>query len=277
MPFITINNRTLHYLDVGKGPALLLGHAYLVDHAVWREQIAVLSEKFRCIVPDLWGHGLSSATPDTNISIRSLSEDYWVLMQALDIKEYSVLGLAVGGVWAVQMALDYPDSVNALVLINPGVVDGDANSRHYYTELLNTVEQHQYIPNDVVEKLIPLFFSQHVQKEREELTQEFKSNLFAIEGPKLSTLVNMGRNILDFCEIQGVESLQVPTLILAGESARICSPQLSKAYSEKIAGADLRMIPKAGHMPCVEQPEVVNTHLQEFFGKLYPGSVSPLF
>ena len=274
MPFITINNRTLHYLDVGQGPALLLGHAFLVDHEVWREQITVLSKSFRCIVPDLWGHGLSSPTPKSNISIRSLSEDYWVLMQALDIPNYSVLGLAVGGVWALRMALDYPESVKALVLINPGIVNANSSSRQYYNDLINVVERHQYVPNDVVEKLIPLFFSQDGSTEKNELALQFKSNLFAIEGAKLSTLVNMGRSILEVCEIDGVESLKMPTLVMAGEKARICSPKLSKSYSERITGADFRMIPKAGHMPCIEQPELVNRHLKEFFSKLYPSQVS---
>ena len=86
MPFITINNRTLHYLDIGEGPALLMGHNYLASHAVWREQVRVLSHNYRCIVPDLWGHGDSAAVPNHKVSIRSLAEDYWVLMQALVLK-----------------------------------------------------------------------------------------------------------------------------------------------------------------------------------------------
>jgi pimeloyl-ACP methyl ester carboxylesterase len=270
MPFITINNRTLHYLDTGEGPALLMGHNLLANHAVWREQVSVLSQRYRCIAPDLWGHGLSAPTPGNKISIRSLAEDYWILMQALDIKTYSILGLAMGGVWAIQMALDYPDSVNSLVLINPGAVDSTATTRLYYAELLNRAEQNQHVSTDMVDQLIPLFFSQYTQSERNELTIEFRNNLIGVTGANLSTMLKMGRSVIDLEDVVGnLDKLSVPTLILAGENARICGPIQSKHISEKIPGSDLRMIPNAGHMSCLEQPDIVNHHLQEFLGQVY--------
>ena len=168
------------------------------------------------------------------------------------------------------MALDYPGSVNALVLISPGVDDVPLKSRAYYLELLNQVDSQRFVPEQIVEQLIPLFFSGHTRNMRNELTREFKDNLVRVEGEKLSTLINMGRDILKLGEaFEGLDRLTVPTLILVGESGKICSPEQSLRFSKKIPGADLRTIPKAGHMSCLEQPDIVNDYLQEFFGRVY--------
>lgn len=252
-----------------------MGHTYLANHEVWRKQIAVLSESYRCIVPDLWGHGLSSAAPDKRISMRSLVDDYWVLMQALDIREFAVLGLAVGGMWAIQMALDYPKSVNALVLINPGLVEVSKEARDYYSRLLNLVENDQHVSRDVINQLSTLFFSASTLGSQHELTEEFAKNLIAIKGDNLATVVNMGRNIIEVGEtIDNIERLDVPTLILSAENARVCSPKQSRYLSEKISGAHLRFIPESGHFSCLEQPDIVNQHLREFLGRVYPASAS---
>jgi len=270
MPFITINNRTLHYLDVGEGPALLMGHTYLANHSVWREQINVLSQHYRCIVPDLWGHGLSSPTPGEKVSVRSLSEDYWVLMQALDIARYSVIGQAVGGMWGIQMALDYPSSINALVLISPSALEYTQENRQFYSELFSFTERQQTVPRRVVEQLVPLFFSLASQQEKPELAMEFEDSLFNMKGDNLSTVVDMGRNILEKSEgLVGLDRLAVPTLILAGEHAKRCSSKQSQLLSENIQGADLQLIPRAGHLSSLEQPEAVNLHLSAFLGRVH--------
>ncbi|MGL5668106.1 MAG: alpha/beta fold hydrolase, partial [Shewanella sp.] len=51
---LNIAGSQLSYLDIGSGPALLFGHSYLWDSAMWAPQIASLSQQYRCIVPDLW-------------------------------------------------------------------------------------------------------------------------------------------------------------------------------------------------------------------------------
>lgn len=60
MPTLEVNNRELHYLDEGEGPTLLFGHSYLWDSTMWRQQLAALRTSYRCLVPDLWGHGQSA-------------------------------------------------------------------------------------------------------------------------------------------------------------------------------------------------------------------------
>ena len=61
--FIEIDGARMSYIDQGQGFPVLLGHSYLWDAEMWQPQIDALSQHFRVIVPELWGHGRSDAPP----------------------------------------------------------------------------------------------------------------------------------------------------------------------------------------------------------------------
>ena len=84
-----IEGQQLAYLDKGDGPALLFGHSYLWDSQMWAPQIEVLSQSYRCIVPDLWAHGESEAAPASTESLVDYAQHMLALMDHLDIEEFS--------------------------------------------------------------------------------------------------------------------------------------------------------------------------------------------
>ena len=71
--FMEIAGRRMAYLDEGQGPALLFGHSYLWDSAMWAPQIEALKEHYRCIVPELWGHGDSDVLPEGPCTLATLA------------------------------------------------------------------------------------------------------------------------------------------------------------------------------------------------------------
>ncbi|HBL7235467.1 TPA: alpha/beta hydrolase, partial [Serratia marcescens] len=70
---------SLHYLDVGSGFPLLLGHSYLFDLNMWAPQFEALAKRYRLIVPDLWGHGDSPALPTGRNSLSDIAADHLAL------------------------------------------------------------------------------------------------------------------------------------------------------------------------------------------------------
>ena len=62
MPHVEANGETLHYTDAGSGPAILLIHSMGADVAMWRDQVAALSDRYRCIAFDCRGHGAAPTT-----------------------------------------------------------------------------------------------------------------------------------------------------------------------------------------------------------------------
>ncbi|MDE1461640.1 alpha/beta fold hydrolase [Spartinivicinus poritis] len=75
---------------------------------MWKPQIEVLSKNYRCIVPDLWGHGLSDTPLNMPYTIAQMAEDYWLLTKELGLEHFAIVGLSVGGMWGCQLALSQP-------------------------------------------------------------------------------------------------------------------------------------------------------------------------
>src|SRR5471030_3378612 len=114
MPFATIDGQPLHYTDQGTGPAVLLAGSYLWDQAMWAPQIAALSQQYRVIALDLWGHGESGRLPEGTTSLDDIARQVLALLDHLDIDRVTLVGLSVGGMWGVRLALSAPQRLNGL-------------------------------------------------------------------------------------------------------------------------------------------------------------------
>ncbi len=105
MPVLTIKGRALYYEDRGEGFPLLFGHSYLWDSGMWEPQVEAFSSHYRCIVPDLWAHGRSDPPPEAPYSLEAIADDHWALAQALGLGRFAIIGLSVGGMWGIHLAL----------------------------------------------------------------------------------------------------------------------------------------------------------------------------
>lgn len=264
MPKITINNRSMHYLDEGEGPVLLLGHSYLWDHNMWREQVAELSQNFRCIVPDLWGHGDSDPL-EGDVSIQTLADDHWQLMQALEIDRFSIIGLSVGGMWGTQLALDHPEAVEKLVIMDSYVGAEPEQSQQHYYQMLAMVEQLEMIPPPMIEQLIPIFLSNDTQVYQPQLVAHLSESLMAFSGKRALSLVEMGRAIFGRKDnLAQLAKITIPALVITGEFDIPHPPHETEQMAGLMTNSRFEIIPKAGHISALEQPEAVNDVLRAF-------------
>lgn len=106
----------------GSGPALVLLHGYPQNHMCWLNIVPELSAHFTCIVPDLRGYGDSDAPKDTSpvhetYSKRQMARDIVGLLNHLKLPRAHILGHDRGGRVAYRMALDHPDRVDRLGII----------------------------------------------------------------------------------------------------------------------------------------------------------------
>lgn len=113
----------LHYHQAGEGPAFVLLHGSGPGVSGWsnfRGNLPVLAERFRVIVPDMPGFGLS-ALPELDRAYPRIAADAVAeLLDQLGIERASILGNSMGGYVAAEMALAHPDRVERLVLMGPG-------------------------------------------------------------------------------------------------------------------------------------------------------------
>jgi pimeloyl-ACP methyl ester carboxylesterase len=154
---------TMTYLDLGIGDAVLLGHSYLWDAEMWRPQIEILARRYRVIVPNLWGHGGSGPMPSGTRTLGDLATQHLALMDRLGIERFAVLGLSLGGMWGAELAMQAPDRVTALALLDTYLGPEPQISRSKYFALIDAIAAAKAIPEPMLDMIVPLFFAPDVE------------------------------------------------------------------------------------------------------------------
>ena len=117
MPIFREVTRPLYYLDRGAGEPLLLIHGLGSSAADWAFQIPALEPHCRVLAPDLPGCG-HSAAPEGAYEISGMAQALWALLEGLGIPAASIVGFSLGGAVALEMALQRPEAVPRLAIIN---------------------------------------------------------------------------------------------------------------------------------------------------------------
>ncbi|WP_299013408.1 alpha/beta fold hydrolase [uncultured Photobacterium sp.] len=268
MGTFTIDSKVMNYLDKGEGPVLVLGHSYLWDHTMWAPQIEVLSQHYRCIVPDLWAHGQSDAAPEKTRSLRDYADDILALLDHLNIEEFSVIGLSVGGMWAAELALKVPARVKALVMMDTFIGYEPEVTHAKYFGMLDTIAEQQAVPAPLVDVITPMFFAKNAVQDNPELVANFREFLENLKGERAVDVTRIGRMVFGRRDtFEDIEKLTLPTLIMVGVEDMPRPPLEAQLMHDAIDGSEYVVIPKAGHISNLEQPEVVTNKLIEFMEK----------
>ena len=107
----------LHYEEYGHGTPLLLVHGLGSSTLDWEKQIPALSARYRVIVPDVRGHGRSDK-PRERYSIAGFSADLIALIEHLNLGPTHYVGLSMGGMIGFQLAVDQPQLLKSLCIVN---------------------------------------------------------------------------------------------------------------------------------------------------------------
>ena len=146
MPTITANGVTLHYLQMGSGPDLVMLHGLSGNLAVWHlRMVPLLQEHFRVTTYDLRGHG-NSSMPPSGYTTRNMATDLCALLDELGIAQADIVGHSFGADIALHFALIHPNRVRRLALIEPGIPALMQDRKHvdwegwkYWAEILESL------------------------------------------------------------------------------------------------------------------------------------------
>lgn len=129
MPYLTLNEVTIHYRIDGRAdaPVLLMSNSLGTSLAMWDPQMDALSAHFRVLRYDTRGHGQSSVPPGP-YTIAQLGGDMLQLLDHLGIESAHICGLSMGGITAMWFALHHPDRLDRLVLSNTAAWIGPASN-----------------------------------------------------------------------------------------------------------------------------------------------------
>jgi pimeloyl-ACP methyl ester carboxylesterase len=260
MPELTLpHGITIHYEEPNPdgSPAVLLLHGLGSAGADWLLQFEPLTQAgYRVLAPDLRGFGQSSWPGQT--SVQAMAGDMGLLLRQLDTAPAHVVGISMGGTVALQLALDQPDLVRRLVLVNTFArLRPQGLSGYLYFPLRMALMYTLGMETQarlVVQRIFP-------RPDQEELRRQLFQRI-AHTDPRAyrATMWALTRfNVED-----RLGEIRVPTLVVTGEEDTTVPPAVQRRLAESIPGAQHVVIPGGGHAVIADSPDEFNRVLLGF-------------
>jgi 3-oxoadipate enol-lactonase len=224
---------------------------------------------YRVIVPDLRGHGASSAAEEP-CTVADLAADIGALLDHLGISDAGICGLSLGGMIALRLAIDQPHHVACLVI---------ANSRASFAGSEMTV---------IVEGWVTVLLQPEGPLNRLRATWPKLANDSFRDSPagraafdgwvqvaqtvKGSSLANVASGMSDFDVRDRLSAINKPVLVIAGEYDRLFSAEDGREISSAVGGSQYAIISGAGHLSNIDSPDQFNRLLLSFLALHFPSS-----
>jgi 3-oxoadipate enol-lactonase len=255
----------LRYEELGKGPAVVFLHAFPFDHAMWKPQLAPLTEAgFRALAPDLPEFGES--TPGSEVFAIERGADVVAdFLEALEIEKCIVVGLSMGGYIALALARRHPKRLRALVLADTKAAPDDASARANRDRLIADVMAAGAAA--AVEALFPKLFCDATRKHNPAAIEEARAIVLRQRPAAIIAGLYALRDRPDAAP--GLSAIAVATLVLVGEHDAVTPPLTAARIAGSIPDAELVHIPGAGHLSNLENPDAFNAALLAFLKKLH--------
>jgi pimeloyl-ACP methyl ester carboxylesterase len=252
------------YAQNGQGIPLLLIHGFPLNREMWAAQIQALSNEMRVIAPDLRGHGESEAVAG-NYSMEMLAEDCNALVEHLGIDQPIVVcGLSMGGYIALAYYRLYPSKVAGLILAATRAGADSAEGKQNRDKTAAKAEEEG--PEAVVEGMLPKMLSMKTYEENPDLVEQARS---IMEKTTTNGMVGALMGMKNRPDSTGMlEQIEVPTLILYGADDQIIPFEDVETMQDAIPDVHLRILPDAGHLLNLEQPELFNRAVLTFIENL---------
>jgi len=275
--FEEINGLRVHYKVIGKGPPdLVLLHGFGASLFSWREVMEPLAALCRVVafdrpafglterpMPGDW-HGDSPYGPESQVSLTV------GLMDRQGMEEAVLVGHSAGGRIAVLTALEYPRQVRALVLVAPALGAGDGPPG-WVNPLLGTPQMRRLGPllvrsiSSSGEGTIRLAW--HDPKRiTDEIMEGYTKPLQVEDWDRALWEYTISQRIEDL--VPRLHEIAVPVMVITGDDDRIVPPDRSADLVNHLPDARLVVIPRCGHLPQEEYPDVFAEEVARFLNGL---------
>jgi 4,5:9,10-diseco-3-hydroxy-5,9,17-trioxoandrosta-1(10),2-diene-4-oate hydrolase len=263
-----VGGPVVHYVDDGEGPPVLFLHGFGFSLFTFRRNLQWFAPKFRVIAPDLPGCGYSWLPGNYGATPAEMARYLKSLLDILEVKSAAVCGAGEGGVFALELALRFPDRVSALVLSSPGSL-----TRHFprylkqlATPLIGSLRIRAMGLGEMRDFLRWCYFSE-IRVDNYIVRQVFRpfENMHARD-----VLLKLLREYDDRYVHEHLRSVRCPTLAVWGENdlGRPCG--MAEIYKKAIPGAAACLIRNCGMLPHEEKHREFNEEMERFLADALP-------
>ncbi len=262
------NEFIISFEDSADRVPVLFIHGFPLNNTMWDFQVSGLADVARLITPDLRGHGLTEPTTTTPYTMELLATDCVNLLEFLGYKgPVVVAGLSMGGYVAFEICRRFPERVSGLILAatkaTADTIEGkSARDESARVVLAEGVEA-------IASGMLPKLLAPKTYADDPDLVDFLQEMMHATSPEGMAGALAAMRDRPD--SSPDLPGLLVPALVIHGEEDQLIPQDEAQAIAEAIPGAELAIIPDAGHMLNLEQPAVFNEIVRDFLESFYEG------
>ncbi len=267
MPHAQTNNIKLYYELHGRGEPLVLIPGLGYDGWMWHRMIPGLAERYQVIRIDNRGVGQSDK-PAGPYTAAMLAADVVGLLDALGLPKAHIMGHSMGGFIAQAFALDYPDRVDRLILSATNF--GGPRHVPISTEAMAVLMDMSGDPIERLRRGIAVSCAPGFVDVNPELVEQWVNYRVAHPidpaGYQAQLAIGLGLIAEAAAFDHRLTTVTAPTLILFGAEDKVVPPANAPLLADRIPGAQVEILPHAGHFFPFETPAAANAAVIGFLG-----------
>lgn len=239
--------------DRADAPTMVFANSLGSTMRLWDPVLPYLPDGLRIVRFDMRGHGESDA-PQPPYTMGAMVTDAAAVCDHFGVKDAMMVGLSVGGMVAQGLAVKRPDLVRALVLSCTAAKIGNPT---FWQDRISAVRTQGLA--GMAETILDRWFG-----------KDFRHTAEARQWRDMLTSITVDGYTGVCAAIAGTDfyattsGLRIPTLGIAGSEDPSTPPDLVRETVDLIPGSQFRLMRRAGHLPCVEQPADYAGHLRDF-------------
>jgi pimeloyl-ACP methyl ester carboxylesterase len=248
-------------------PVIVLIHGLGLNRQVWEKYRSRLGQRYCVLTYDLYGHG-ESAPPPRAPGLTLFSEQLTGLMDDLAIDQCVLVGFSLGGMINRRVAIDHPDRVSALAILNSPHDRGAEAQARAERQAMDAAAGG---PGATLEAAIERWFTPEFRHNHSDFLEQVRGWVLA-NDPQIYALC---RQVLAFGVVELIRPeppITHPTLVITCEHDSGSTPAMSQAIASEIAGAEVVIVPDLRHMGLTENTSFFINALSEFLDALPPGA-----
>lgn len=265
MPITKANNLDIYYEVHGSGEPLVLITGLGWVTSAWFNQVDAFKKNFQVILLDNRGAGRTEA-PDAPYSTLQMAQDVAALLEVLNIPAAHILGHSLGGCVAQQIAIHYPQKVKSLILFS---TFAKSLPRNQFVLGVSVEALQQNIPIALrARAFLPWIFGDNFLANNDYVSMMIAG---AVNNPNPQKSHAFLHQVMACCQHDTTKTLHkvtAPTLIIVGEEDVLTPLANSQQLATLIPQAKLSIVPHAGHIATMENPEYFNDLVLSFLQNL---------
>jgi uncharacterized protein (TIGR00369 family) len=253
------------YLRTGQGPPLVLLHGIPSSSYLWRDVIDPLSATFEVLAPDLLGYGDSDKRMDVDLSIAAQARYVVAFMETIGVHQAAVAGHDIGGGVAQLMAVDEPQRVARLILID-SIVDNNwpipdiaRLKEPAWDQIMVNIDLRSGLRKGLEAGMVT------EGRVTDELVDEWTRPFQDLGGRRAYLRAARSLNNRDLTSrSKHIEEIETPTLILWGANDKFLEPRWAETLKNKLRDSTVEIIDPGGHFLPLDRPDVVAESITRF-------------